>query len=490
MSLSNGIDISFHKKQGIAFETEATEVLYGGAAGGGKSFLMRAAAVIWCSNIPGLQVYIFRRIREDLIKNHVEGPKGLRALLAPWVISGHVQIVDEEIRFWNGSKIYLCHCKDEKDRYKYLGAEIHVLLIDELTTFTEAIYRFLRGRVRSVGLPALPKEYKGKFPRILSSSNPGNVGHLWVKQAFIDNVEQNSLAIRKMPDEEGGMLRQFISAKIEDNPSLVEDDPMYRSRLKGLGSETLVRAMEQGDWSVIEGAYFDNWSDKLIVKPFEIPKNWTRFRAFDWGSAKPFSVGWWAVSEGIDVDGMYIPQNALVRYREWYGCKPGKTNVGLKLVAEQVAQGIRDREGDENIAFSVADPSIFSEDGGPSIAQRMASKKVYFRKADNKRTSTTGVAGGWDLMRFRIEGEDGKPMIYCFTTCLDSIRTIPQLQHDPDRAEDIDSDMEDHAADEWRYACKARPWMSTKVQDIRKRDRWMRIENQYEEEGERNWKVA
>jgi len=119
---------------------------------------MRVAAIAWCGMIPGLQVYLFRRIREDLIKNHLEGPTGFRALLSP-VLQKGVQIIDDEIRFPNGSRIYLCHCKDEKDRFKYQGAEIHVLLIDELTHFTEVIYRFLRSRVRLPNGMQIPEQY-------------------------------------------------------------------------------------------------------------------------------------------------------------------------------------------------------------------------------------------------------------------------------------------------------------------------------------------
>jgi len=164
-----------NRKQQQAFNSRATETLYGGAAGGGKSFLMRVAAITWCTRIPGLQVYLFRRIREDLVKNHVEGPKGFRALLADWSLAGLCDIVADEVRFWNGAKIYLCHCKDRNDIYKYQGAEIHVLLIDELTHFTEAMYRFLRNRVRMV-CGALPPNYAGKFPRSLCGANPGNIG--------------------------------------------------------------------------------------------------------------------------------------------------------------------------------------------------------------------------------------------------------------------------------------------------------------------------
>lgn len=451
------LNFPLHDRQFDAFDTIATEVLYGGAAGGGKSYLMRACAVTWCALIPGLQVYLFRRIQPDLVKNHIEGPKGLRALLAPWVNAGLVTIIEDEIRFWNGSKIYLCHCKDEKDRFKYLGAEIHVLLIDELTTFTEVIYRFLRGRVRAVGLN-LPPELKGRFPRILCSSNPGNIGHHWVKAAFIDNVQP--LELRQMPDEEGGMVRQYIPAKLADNPSMAEDDPKYRSRLRGLGSPALVKAMEDGDWNVVAGAYFPEFStERHVIAPFTIPKHWVRIRAADWGSAKPFSIGWYAVSDG---EFQAIPRGALVKYREWYGMAKGQPNVGLKLTAEEVAEGIVSRQPpDEQIELSVMDPAAFTADGGPSIAERMATHaNVYFVRADNARVARGGAMGGWDALRARLKGEaDGPPMIYFFSSCVDTIRTLPALQHDELRPEDVDTDSEDHAGDETRYACMARTWV-------------------------------
>lgn len=469
MSVSAEINLSLHEKQAHALETEATEVLYGGAAGGGKSHLMRVACLLWCSAIPGLQVYLFRRVRDDLIKNHMEGPKGFRAMLAPWVLCGFVKIVDDEIRFWNGSRIYLCHCKDEKDIYKYQGAEIHVLLIDELTHFTETMYRFLRNRLRMVGL-SVPPEYAGKFPRILAGANPGNIGHLWVKATFVDTTD--TYETRRMPPEEGGMLRQFIPALLEDNPSMAADDPGYEMRLQGLGSAELVKAMRYGLWDVIEGAFFDCWdANRHVCRPFAMPKEWTRFRSMDWGSAKPFSVGWWTVvGDQTTVENrtggqIILPRGALVRYREWYGAS--KPNVGLKMHAPQVAKGIAEREKGETIDYGVLDPAAFAEDGGPSIADAMrdrtpepGEKRVFFRAADNARVMGRGAMGGWDQMRSRLIGDDdGHPMIACFSTCHDSIRTIPALQHDKSRVEDVDTDGEDHAADEWRYGCMSRPWV-------------------------------
>jgi hypothetical protein len=427
---------------------------------------MRIAAVVWCTAIPGLQVYLFRRVRDDLIKNHMEGPKGFRAMLAGWVAQGWCTIVEDEIRFWNGAKIYLCHCKDEKDIYKYQGAEIHVLLIDELTHFTETMYRFLRNRVRMVGI-VIPAQYVGQFPRILCGANPGNIGHLWVKTTFV--TAGQPMELRLMPANDGGMLRQYIPARLEDNPSMGEDDPGYEMRLEGLGSATLVKAMRWGDWDVIEGAFFDCWDARRhVVRPFEVPKDWTRFRSGDWGSAKPFSFGWWAVvGETFKTEqGLTLPRGCLVRYREWYGMQPGKPNVGLKMTAEAVGAGLRDKEAnDPKLSYGVLDPAAFSEDGGPSIYERItkgSGNKIFFRPADNKRVPGRGAMGGWDQMRARFVGDDdGNPMIVCFSTCVDSIRTIPALQHDTDRPEDLDSDMEDHAADDWRYGCMSRPWAKT-----------------------------
>lgn len=389
----------------------------------------------------------------------MEGPKGFRALLANMVLAGWAQIVEDEIRFWNGSKIYLCHCKDPKDVYKYQGSEIHVLIIDELTHFLEDMYRFLRNRVRMVGI-TLPRQYEGKFPRILCGSNPGNIGHLFVKASFIDGAEPFS--IRQMPESEGGMSRQFVPARLADNPSMAQDDPGYASRLAGLGSEALVKAMRDGDWNVVEGAFFDCWSTaQHVLRPFTIPKGWARFRSLDWGFARPFSVGWWAVCQDDTFeDGRLIPRGALIRYNEWYGSN-GTPNEGLRLTAEEVALGILDREKGQTIAYGVADPSIGQHTSGPSIQERMAKAGVVFRLGDNTRISQSGAMGGWDQLRARMKGDGEYPGLFVFSTCKDFIRTVPVMQHDRDRPEDLDTDGEDHVADEARYACMSRPYMQT-----------------------------
>jgi len=268
------------------------------------------------------------------------------------------------------------------------------------------------------------------------------------------------------------MLRQFIPALLEDNPSMEENDPGYDARLHGLGSDSLVRAMRYGDWDIVDGAFFDNFrKERHVVRPFAIPAHWLKFRAGDWGSAKPFSFGWYAVAseDYIAGPGQVIPRGALVRYREWYGVATdaeGKyvPNKGLKMNAEQVGAGVRERDQGDLIAYGVLDPAAFAEDGGPSIAERMSrgtnNNGSTFRRADNKRVTQRGAMGGWDQMRARLDGdEDGRAMLFFFETCIHAIRTIPALQHDEDNPEDLDTDMEDHPGDEVRYACMSRPWV-------------------------------
>lgn len=422
-------------------------------------------------------------------------------MLALLVAQGFATIVEDEIRFWNGSKIYLCHCKDAKDVYKYQGAEIHVLLIDELTHFTDQMYRFLRNRVRMVGI-VLPKQYQGKFPRILCGANPGNIGHQFVKVSFIDGAAP--LDVRQMPESEGGMLRQFIPALLEDNPSMASDDPGYEGRLYGLGSNSLVQAMRFGDWNVVEGAFFDCWETaKHVIRPFEIPKDWTRFRAMDWGSAKPFCVGWYAIvtDDYRTPDNRLLKRGCLVKYLEYYGIKLKKDggyepNVGIKLTSEEVATEIKKlekaanevtKEGKSLISYGVIDPATTGSDDGPSIYERMLRSGVHWRPADNKRVAQYGAMGGWDQMRARFKGDDeGNPMLVMFSTCLHSIRTIPVMQHDASRPEDMDSDGEDHAADETRYACMSRPYVKVSVvtPKTKPNDGYTRTE------GQDSWRVA
>jgi hypothetical protein len=182
----------------------------------------------------------------------------------------------------------------------------------------------------------------------------------------------------------------------------------------------------------------------------------------DWGSARPFAVIWFAVSDGSLAE---FPRGALIAYREYYGMAPNQPNVGLKMTAEEVGLAIKAQEQEgETIGDGVLDPAAFAEDGGPSIAERIyCASGIRFRHADNKRVGANGAMGGWDSLRARLKGEDERAMLYFFSTCVHSIRTIPLLQHDTGRPEDVDTDGEDHAADAVRYGCMSRPYIARAV---------------------------
>lgn len=243
------------------------------------------------------------------------------------------------------------------------------------------------------------------------------------------------------------MDRMFIPSRLHDNKILVANDPGYEGRLRGLGSPDLVRAWLEGDWNVILGAYFPEFRiDRHVIAPLELPKNWVRFRAMDWGSYRPSAVLWFAVSDGTLP---HFPSGGLICYREVYTAS--EANVGLKLTGEEVADLIIDAERGDRIDYGVLDPAAWKVDGGPSVAERMANRRVSFIPADNSRLT------GWDQVRSRLKGEES-PMLFVFSTCTNLIRTLPALQHDENRPEDVDSDGEDHAGDALRYGAMSRPY--------------------------------
>lgn len=442
--------LRLHKKQQLAFMSEAREILYGGSAGSGKSHLMRACAIAWCLAVPGLQVYLFRREYPELRKNHFEGPTSFPSLLAEWVNEGHVKynVSDLSIKFSNGSAIFGCHCQRENDVYGYQGAEIHALIIDELTHFTDFQYRYLRGRCRT-GALNIPHGVHWKFPRILAGSNPGGIGHNWVKAAFID--ASPPMKEYQTTDDEGGYIRQFIPALLQDNPTINQDE--YRRSLKGLGNDLLVKAMLDGSWDIVAGGMFDDvWSPQVVREPEPIPAGWRISRSFDWGSSRPFSVGWWAESDGTAAASGWCPRKgSLVQIAEWYGWN-GKPNEGARMLAAEVARGILEREQQMRLRVDPgpADSAIYATQNGNCIADDMARIGVRWTPADKGPGSRIN---GWELMRKRLKaattGED--PALYVFSTCRQTIRTIPVLPRDPTKPDDVDSDAEDHAADMIRY---------------------------------------
>ena len=444
------------------------EIFYGGARGGGKTDGVLGKYAIKAENYGTAFNAVFFRRELPMLDDAIERSQQIYgAIGAEW----HEQ--KKLWRFPSGGRLRFRPLERVQDAEKYQGQNITDACVEEAGNYPDAnpIDR-LNGVLRSV---------RGVPTQLILTGNPGGAGQYWIKDRYIDPAPRGmKILTRDLPNGKQHKY-VFIPSRLENNRLLMENDPDYVSRLYLVGSDELVRAWLEGDWTAVEGAFFDVWSDKIVIRPVELPKHWTRFRSFDWGSARPFSVGWWAVAgeDFIHSEGV-IPRGSLVRYREWYGASG--PNKGLKLTAEQVREGVLERES-EDIAYGVADPAIFTEDGGPSLAERIG---LFWQRADNTRVARDGHIGGWDQMRQRMIGIDGRPLIYCFSTCVDSIRTIPTMQHDQNKAEDLDSDSDDHAADEWRYACMSRPWVAPVAEKEKPRDRWNR---HLEDDDEDDWKT-
>ena len=439
------------------------ELFYGGERGGGKSDFQLGyqedGSLRYGEHWRGI---MFRKTYAELEELQGRAMEVFSGTGAIFKTQPSAEYPFSNCWYWpSGASVKMRFIENEKDYGRYHGHQYTGISFDEVTEYaTPAGLLKMLSTLRSPhGVPCTMR----------ATGNPGGIGHAWVKQRYIDV----SAPYQPYRDPDTGFERMFIPSKTADNAILLSNDPNYRNRILAAtaGNEALRKAWLEGDWNIVAGAFFECWNtQRHVVRPFNIPESWGRFRSGDWGSAKPFSFGWWAiVGDDKPISStLTLPRGCLVRYREWYGMRRDDHgqpvyNTGLKLTAEAVGRGLAERQRGDLVPGGVLDPAAFSEDGGPSIAERIyegSGKTIRFNRADNARVGQRGAMGGWDQLRNRLIGEDfDRPMVVCFENCIDSIRTIPALQHDKDRIEDVDTDGEDHAADEWRYACMSRPYV-------------------------------
>lgn len=413
---------------------EAEEVLYGGAAGGGKSKAILWDSVTKCLTHQKIRVGIFRRTFPELEKSMIFN--FLKEV--PREIYNYSSKEHRAIFRKTGSVLDFNHCQYESDVFKYQSVEYDFMYFDELTHFTEFQFEYLLSRLRTTN-PDIK-------PQIKSGSNPGNVGHLWVKKRFIDDVIPYEVN-EKIVDSDWGFYKytvQFIPAKLVDNKILMENDPGYELRLRRLPADER-RALLEGDWNVFKGQFFKEWDDKLhVCEPFKIPRDWRRFRALDWGYSNPTCVLWIAIEP--KTERLYV-------YREFYSTL---TNIGeLANTMRQMSVYNDDNATYEKIDYTTVDPSIFSVnqyEKGESIAYRLTELGIPVVKSDNNRLS------GWSAVHELLYNDDvTKPKLVFFNNCRNCIRTIPALIYDDKRPEDLNTDGEDHAADALRYGVMSNP---------------------------------
>ena len=404
------------------------EVFYGGARGGGKSYAMLVDPLRYCDKQKHRALLIRRTMPElrDLI-NHSQQlyPKAYPG--AKW------REQEKEWKFPSGARIEFGYAENLTDALRYQGQSYTWIGIDELPQYpTEDIYNFLRSSLRSVD-PEIPVYMR-------ATGNPGNVGSQWVKQMFVDPAKPNTkfdIDI-KTPTGVKKISRRFIPAKLEDNPYLMQTDDYY-AMLASL-PEVQRKQFLDGNWEAFEDSSFPEFSKEVhVIKPFDIPRNWMRFRACDWGYSSPACCLWIAV----DFD------NNLFVYRELYT---------KKITADLFARKVLEQEHGEYIRYGVLDSSTWARRGdiGPSIAETMILEGCRWRPSD--RSPRSRIAGKLEIhKRLKLDENTGYPSLFVLDNCVNLIRTLPMLPTDKNNPEDVDTHAEDHAYDALRYGCMSRP---------------------------------
>ncbi len=425
------------------------EALYGGAAGGGKTDCAVVEALRQV-HIPHYRGLILRKTFPQLTDIIDKSRRIYKAAFpkARYNESQHVW------RFPSGAEIFFGSLQHTKDRYNYQGKQFDFIDFDELTQFTWDEYSYLFSRNRPSG--------PGTRCYIRAQANPGGIGHAWVKERFVTAAEPGQTIWTKMgyTTPEGKKVsswhsRIFIPSTVFDNKILMDNDPEYVMQLSSL-PEQEKRALLYGDWDSFSGQVFmewrnniDHYEDRLhthVITPFDIPSTWKVWRSFDWGYAKPFSVGWYAIDH----------ENRMYRIRELYGCT-GEPDVGVKWEVAEVARKIKQVEAEDiNLKdrqiYGVCDPAIYQENGGESIADIMERERVVWYKGDHSR-----IPGKMQVHNRLAFDDDGRPMLYVFSTCKHFIRTLPSLVYSETDVEDVDTKQEDHIYDELRYICMEHP---------------------------------
>ncbi len=461
------------------------EVLFEGTRGGGKTDSLIAdfaqhVGVGWAAEWRGI---LFRETYPQLD----DVKKKCRKMFFSMFPTATFNKNDHTWTFPDGEQLLLRHMKTPEDYQNYHGHEYPWIGWEELTNWaTDECYKLMMSCSRSSVDPNRRDKNKQPMPRkYRATTNPYGKGHGWVKRRWqLPAMRGKILSVEE--EYEGGKKeirpRIAIHSAFKENLKLLAAEPDYEMNIRSAARNPAeLAAWLYGDWDITSGGMFDDiWDSKChVLEPFTIPKTWRIDRSFDWGSSAPASVGWWAESDGCDVrlnDGriMSTVKGDLFRISEWYVAYPG-SNKGMKKTPHEIATGIVQAELDmgyrnrkeTRVRAGPADSSIWDDSGGPSIATQMLKQvridgRPYAGVSWVRADKTAGSRkNGWEEIRQRLKNAkkpDGgvreKPGIFIFNTCVSFIATVPVLPRDAKDPDDVDTDAEDHIADETRYRVK------------------------------------
>lgn len=416
------------------------EVLYGGAAGGGKSFAILADALRDISN-PNFRGLILRRTTEEL-RELIQKSQELYPKAIPELKWSERKM---EWRHPKGGTLWMSFLERDQDVYRYQGQAFTYIAFDELTQWASPFaWNYMRSRLRSAD-PSLSLYMR-------ATTNPGGAGHAWVKKMFIDpspwgksfwatDIETGETLVYPKGHSKAGQKlfkRRFIPAKLSDNPYLY-DSGSYEANLLSLPEAERNRLL-YGDWDVVEGSAFPEFNRKIhVVEPYDIPYEWRRFRSCDFGYSSASGVLWFAVT----------PDEQLIVYRELYTSRVHAFDLGMM---------IKEEEGRERISYGVLDSSCWHQRGnrGPSIAEEMMDSGTRWIPSD--RTRGARVSGKNQIhKRLQIDPYTNEPGLIIFSNCVNLISQLPVIPLDKNNLEDVDTKSEDHLYDALRYGCMSRP---------------------------------
>lgn len=443
------------------------DLLFGGARGGGKSYGMLGHYIAKAERTvrhygqrDSFNGILVRRTLPELEDMILKAHKIFQGI-GEWKDTKKTYVFPKQ-GVYGGATLKFRYLEKDKDAERYQGHEYQWVGVEEGGNFpSPAPINKMRATLRSG---------TGVDCYFLMTANPGGPGHNHLKADYIIPAPPNTPFIvrQEIRGRVVEFYRMFIPSKLEDNKLLMENDPDYVARVVAAtnGQEWLARAWLDGDWDIVAGGMFDDlWDAKIhVLQPFKIPRSWRIYRAFDWGSSKPFSVGWWAESDGSVcqmADGTYktFPPRTLFRIDEWYGWN-GVPDTGLKMLEIDIAKGIKQRETTRgwDVIGGPADTMIFDVRNGECLADHHRKQGIYWQAADK---SPGSRITGWQEIRGRLQNSRKErmedPGLFVFDSCRQFIRTFPVAQRDKNKPDDVDTDTEDHILDETRYMVRHKP---------------------------------